>query len=78
MDNEKNYLQVFCDIFDIDQAQARDLKFQGIPAWDSVGHLQLMNAIEKKFAVSVEPEDILNFNSYKAGREILKKYDIQF
>jgi len=38
MSNIEKYTQAFVDAFSVDAEQAKTLKFQDIPAWDSVGH----------------------------------------
>ena len=39
MTNLEKYTNAFCQAFDIDADTAKTLKFQGIDAWDSVGHM---------------------------------------
>ena len=79
MTNEEKYLNVFTTTFEIDEETAKALKYQQIPAWDSVGHMGLMAAIEDAFDIMMEPDDIIDFSSYEKGKEILStKYDIDF
>lgn len=55
------------------------LKYQQIPAWDSVGHLGLMVKIKDTFDIMMEPDDIIDFSSYEKGKEILSaKYSVSF
>ena len=42
MTNEEKYTEAFMQAFDIDAETARGLEFQAIPAWDSVGHMDLL------------------------------------
>ena len=42
------------------------------------GHMTLIAALEEKFKISFETDDIVDFSSYLKGIEILKKYKIQF
>ncbi len=45
------------DIFDIPAAEVTpDLTAGSIPAWDSVGHLQAILALETEFGVQFDPE----------------------
>ena len=46
--------------------------------WDSIGHMTLIAALEEKFKISIETDDIVDFSSYKKGREILQKYKVEF
>ena len=51
-----------------------NLKYQDIEEWDSIGHMTLISALEEKFGITFETDDIVDFSSYKKGLEILKKY----
>ena len=79
MTNEEKYLNAFVEAFEIDAETAKTLKYQQIPAWDSVGHMGLMAKIEDTFEIMMEPDDIIDFSSYEKGKEILAaKYDVIF
>jgi acyl carrier protein len=78
---EKNfeiYKKNFIDTFGIDESNLEQLKYQGIPEWDSVGHMGLMNSIEESFKIELEIDDIIDFSSFQKGIEILSKYNILF
>lgn len=51
--------------------------FEGIPEWDSVGHMSLVSCIEETFDIMLETDDIIEFNSFQKGIEILKKYGVE-
>lgn len=77
--NEEKYLNAFVSAFEVDAEQAKTLKYQQIPAWDSVGHMGLMAQIEEVFGIMMEPDDIIDFSSFEKGKEILMtKYGVQF
>ena len=79
MNNEEKYVNAFVEVFEIDADTAKTLKYQQIPAWDSVGHMGLMAKIEESFDVMMEPDDIIDFSSYEKGKEILSsKYGVAF
>lgn len=79
MNNEEKYVNAFVEAFEIDADTAKSLKYQQIPAWDSVGHMGLMAKIEESFDVMMEPDDIIDFSSYEKGKEILSsKYGVAF
>ena len=52
------------------------LEYNGIPEWDSIGHMTLMSGLEEAFNISIETDDIIDFSSYNKGKEILKKYNV--
>ena len=79
MTNYEKYTKVFKDTFEIESESVEDLEYQGIDNWDSVGHMALIAALEDAFDIMMETDDIIDFNSFKKGIEILStKYDIQF
>ena len=79
MTNEEKYLNAFTTAFEIDAETAKTLKYQQIPAWDSVGHMGLMAGIEDTFDIMMEPDDIIDFSSYEKGKDILAtKYNVDF
>ena len=79
MDNTEKYTQAFMDAFGIDAETAKTLKFQQIPAWDSVGHMGLVAQLEEQFGIMMEPDDIVDLNSYEKGKEMLStKYGVEF
>jgi acyl carrier protein len=79
MNNISKYKQAFVDSFSIDlKLLNKDLKYNEIPEWDSIGHMTLMSDLEEKFKISIDTDDIVDFSSFKKGIEILKKYKVKF
>jgi len=79
MTTEEKYTQAFVDAFSIDAETAKTLKFQQIPAWDSVGHMGLIAQLEEQFGIMMEPDDIVDLSSYDKGKEMLAaKYGVEF
>lgn len=64
------------DSLDVEEGQLKGLSYQDVPAWDSVGHMGLISELEDAFDIQFETDDIVDFNSYEKGIELLKKYDI--
>lgn len=48
-----------------------------IEAWDSVGHMGLIAALEEAFGIMLDTDDIIDLSSFEKGQEILKKYNIE-
>ena len=59
-----------------DKNSLEDLKYQSIDEWDSIGHMALMAELETNFGITIKTEDLIEFESYKQGVDILKRYDI--
>lgn len=73
----EKYNQVIMECFGIsDESALANLEYQGIPEWDSVGHMDLIAELEDKFDIMMDTDDIIDFSSYEKGKEILKKYSI--
>ncbi len=77
MTNLAKYNALFCDTLNVKEEQLSELKYQGVPEWDSVGHMSLVAAIEDAFDIMMEMDDIIDLSSYEKGKELLKKYDIE-
>ena len=79
MTNLEKYNQVFCESLEITEDKLSGLEYQGVELWDSVGHMNMMAALEDAFDIMMETDDIVDFSSYEKGKEILAaNYDINF
>ena len=77
MANIEKYNQAFISALDVQENQLEGLKYQDVPTWDSVGHMGLISELEDAFDIQFETEDIVDFNSYEKGKELLKKYGVE-
>lgn len=77
MSNLEKYVGAFEEIFEVDAETAKELKYQDINAWDSIGHMDLVATLEDAFDIEMNADDIIDFSSYKKGIEILAKYGIE-
>lgn len=80
MTNLEKYNKAFEETLEIGEDQLEGLKYQGIEAWDSVGHMSLIAALEDAFDIMMDTDDIIDFSSYEKGKEILAKdnYGVEF
>ncbi len=80
MNNLEKYIKVFEETFEVSAEEAQKLKYQDIEAWDSVGHMGLISALEDAFSIMMDTDDIIDFNSFEKGKEILakKEYGVEF
>lgn len=76
MTNLEKYTKVFTDSFGITENQVAGLSYQGIEAWDSVGHMTLVAALEDAFDIMLDTDDIIDLSSFEKGKEILAKYNV--
>lgn len=77
MTNREKYVNAFVEALEVSEDQVANLKYQDIEAWDSVGHMGLVAAIEDAFDIMMDTDDIIDFNSFEKGIELLKKYEIE-
>ncbi|MBD5116129.1 MAG: acyl carrier protein [Ruminococcaceae bacterium] len=75
MNNLEAYNNAFKEAFDIEEKELAGLEYHGTANWDSVGHMNLISAIEDAFDIMLETDDIIDFTSYEKGKIILAKYD---
>ncbi len=71
------YSEIFKTALNIgDDKFNENIKYNEIDEWDSIGHMTLVGALEEKYKITLETDDIIDFSSYKKGIEILKKYKV--
>lgn len=73
MNNLEKFNEAFTSTFEISEDQLNGLKYQDIKAWDSVGHMSLIAALEDTFDIMMDTDDIIDLSSYEKGKEILAK-----
>ena len=78
MDNLKKYNDIFVEVFGVSpEVLMGNFSKDNVEAWDSVHQLNLVTLAEEAFDVMLDPEDILGFTSYEAGKEILRRQDVE-
>jgi acyl carrier protein len=78
MESEIKYKNSFVKTFNINESDCESLKYQDIAEWDSIGHMALIATLEDSFEIEMDIDDIIDFSSYISGKEILKKYNVEF
>ena len=74
MNNEAKYLDVFMKLFEIGEEEAKALKYQDIPAWDSIGHMSLINELEETFNISMDADDIMHHQRLETQLKYLEMH----
>ena len=73
----EQYIKIFSEALNISNENfSKNLKYNDIPEWDSIGHMTLVAALEEKYKISIDTDDIIDFSSFNKGIEILKKYKV--
>ena len=78
MTNLEKYKKAFTEILKVSNDKLAGFKYQDIPQWDSVGHMALVVAVEEAFDILFDTDDIIELSSFEKGKEILKKYNVEF
>lgn len=78
MSNLQIYKEIFSESLQVPLENFNeDLAYNEIPEWDSIGHMSLISSLEEKFKITFETDDIIEFSSFKKGKEILNlKYKV--
>ncbi len=76
MSNLEKYDAAFTESFSVTKSQLPGLAYQSVAAWDSVGHMQLIAVLEDAFDMMFDTDDIIDFNTYEKGKELLAKYGV--
>ena len=50
---------------------------QSVEGWDSMGHVNLVSALEQHFNVSIDIDDVMEMGSVGKIREILVAYGVR-
>lgn len=77
MSASEKYVDIFVECFGLENRdQAVGLEYQGVPAWDSVGHMTMIAELEDAFAITLDMDDVIDFDSFERGKTILGKYGV--
>lgn len=77
--NEEKLISAFAEALNVEKEIVnKDLKYQGIPEWDSISHMVLISEIEDIFDVEIDTDDVIDMSSFIKAKEILSKSGIEF
>ncbi|WP_216212934.1 acyl carrier protein [Amycolatopsis aidingensis] len=63
---------VFVEALDLgEDVDVQNLKYRDIEAWDSVGHMALVAAIEDEFDVQFETDQVIDMSSFKVAVDMV-------
>lgn len=70
---------VVATVFQIDKESVTEGSSRDtIEAWDSMGHLSLITALETEYKVQIAIADAMDMGSVRQIKEILRKYGVAF
>jgi acyl carrier protein len=64
--------QVLLDVLEVNSITENDSS-RTIPTWDSVRHLRLILALEERFGVTLDADEIPSLNSVRAILAVLRR-----
>ena len=66
MDTLEKVIEIVAATCDVDKSAVTETSMVGdFPAWDSMGHLAILNAVEEAFDISFEPEEMMEIEDVK-------------
>lgn len=69
--------QVFQDVLGLTPEEVSDdLAYETCERWDSLKHLEIVAALEKRFDVAIDIDDVLAMETLGRTREILARYGV--
>lgn len=78
MTNLETYKNCFVEGLELELENVEDAKAESLERWDSIGQMSLVALIEDAFEIEFEPDELMSFNSYTSGLEILKNHGVEF
>ncbi|SDZ40956.1 Acyl carrier protein [Amycolatopsis xylanica] len=64
--------EVFVESLELDDdVNVETLKYRDIDAWDSVGHMALVAAIEDEFDVQFDTDQVIDMSSFKVAVDMV-------
>ena len=66
MDTLEKIVEIVAATCEVDKSEVTESSTVGdFPAWDSMGHLAILNAVEEAFDISFEPEEMMELEDVK-------------
>lgn len=77
MTNLEKYNKAFLSSMDIKPEDLNDnLAYIRNKKWDSLSHFDMISTLEEYFDISISSLDVVRFNTYAKGKEILGSYGV--
>lgn len=77
MSNIEKFKEAFVEGLEIPMEEVETATMEGVDKWDSIGQMSLVAIIEDAFGIEFEPDEVMQFTSFEAGKEILKNHNIE-
>lgn len=77
MSNIEKLKEAFVEGLEIPMEEVETATMESVEKWDSIGQMSLVAIIEDAFEIEFEPDEVMKFTSFEAGKEILKNHNIE-
>lgn len=78
MSNIEKLKEAFVEGLELPIEEVESATMEKVEKWDSIGQMSLVAIIEDAFGIEFEPDEVMQFTSFEAGKTILKKHNIEF
>lgn len=77
MSNIEKLKEAFVEGLEISMEEVEGATMESVDKWDSIGQMSLVAIIEDAFGIELVPDEVMQFTSFEAGKEILKNHNIE-
>ena len=77
MSNIEKLKEAFVEGLEIPMEEVESATMESVDKCDSIGQMSLVAIIEDAFGIEFEPDEVMQFTSFEAGKEILKNHNIE-
>lgn len=77
MSNIEKLKEAFVEGLEIPMEEVETATMESVDKWDSIGQMSLVAIIEDAFEIEFEPDEVMQFTSFEAGKEILRNHKIE-
>ena len=77
MGNIEKLKEAFVEGLEIPMEEVESATMESVDKWDSIGQMTLVAIIEDVFGIEFEPDEVMQFTSFEAGKNILKNHNIE-
>ena len=78
MSNIEKLKEAFVEGLEISMEEVETATMESVDKWDSIGQMSLIAIVEDAFGIELEPEEVMQFTSFEAAKDILKNHKIEF
>ena len=73
--DEKDVRDVFIEELGLNEDQVvATLEYNTISEWDSIAHMRLIAALENKFDIMIDVDDVIEMSTFAIACDTVKKY----